>query len=192
MRRQATFFEHRHGRRGPRTADINERTKPGIPRNIGLFSPDVCDMLKLFCWRTSRRECCPRAGGRPIDGAETRQSGRRASRNWRKTEYLPSYSRKVAKLDSQMRVAFSNIALKTGANSPGELLMTLSTSAVAVCCSSDSRSSSSRPRTFSIAITAWSAKVLTSSICLSVNGRTTRRRVTSTPIGCPSRKKGDS
>ena len=55
--------------------------------------------------------------------------------------------------------------------------MTLSTSAVAVCCSSDSVSSrvrccsASNSRTFSIAITAWSAKVVTSSICLSVNGR---------------------
>ena len=49
----------------------------------------------------------------------------------------------------------------------------LSTSEVAVCCSSDSLSSrvractSSNSRTFSIAITAWSAKVVTSSICLS-------------------------
>ena len=60
--------------------------------------------------------------------------------------------------------------------------MTLSTSAVAVCCSSDSVSSrvractSSNSRTFSIAITAWSAKVVTSSICLSVNGSTARAR----------------
>ena len=36
--------------------------------------------------------------------------------------------------------------------------MTFSTSAVAVCCCSDSRSSLSR-RVFSIAITAWAAKV---------------------------------
>ena len=56
--------------------------------------------------------------------------------------------------------------------------MTCSTSEVAVCCSSASVSSrvractSSNSRTFSIAITAWSAKVSTSSICLSVNGRT--------------------
>ena len=34
---------------------------------------------------------------------------------------------------------------------------------------------SSNSRTFSIAITAWSAKVVASSICLSVNGRTRRR-----------------
>ena len=49
----------------------------------------------------------------------------------------------------------------------------LSTSEVAVCCSSASLSSrvrawtSSNSRTFSIAITAWSAKVVTSSICFS-------------------------
>ena len=48
--------------------------------------------------------------------------------------------------------------------------MTLSTSAVAVCCCSDSRSSLSS-RVFSMAMTAWAAKFLTSSICLSVNGR---------------------
>ena len=56
--------------------------------------------------------------------------------------------------------------------------MTCSTSDVAVCCSSDSVSSrvrccsASNSRTFSMAITAWSAKVVTSSICLSVKGRT--------------------
>ena len=54
----------------------------------------------------------------------------------------------------------------------------LRTSEVAVCCSSASDNSSvragisSNSRTFSIAITAWSAKVSTSSICLSVNGCT--------------------
>ena len=59
--------------------------------------------------------------------------------------------------------------------------MTFSTSEVAVCCSSDSARSSvrfctsSNSRTFSIAITAWSAKVSTSSICLSVKGFTSSR-----------------
>ena len=55
-----------------------------------------------------------------------------------------------------------------------ERLMTLSTSAVAVCCCSDSRSSLSR-RVFSMAMTACAAKFVTSSICLSVNGRTSWR-----------------
>ena len=75
--------------------------------------------------------------------------------------------------------------------------MTCSTSEVAVCCSSASVSSrvractSSNSRTFSIAITAWSAKVVTSSICLSVNGThlLARHRMI-TPIGVPSRSSG--
>src|SRR5262249_27770437 len=44
----------------------------------------------------------------------------------------------------------------------------------AVCCCSDSRSSLSS-RVFSIAITAWAAKFVTSSICFSLNGRTSWR-----------------
>ena len=79
---------------------------------------------------------------------------------------------------SQMRTAFASMVWKTGSSSPGEVEMTCSTSDVAVCCSKDSLSSrvractSSNSRTFSVAITAWSAKVVTSSICLSVKGRT--------------------
>src|SRR5262249_23485631 len=38
-----------------------------------------------------------------------------------------------------MRVAFSSIALKTGSSSPGEELITRSTSEVAVCCSQQFR-----------------------------------------------------
>ena len=64
----------------------------------------------------------------------------------------------------------------TGCRSVGERLITRRISAVAVCCSSASvssrfrASSSANSRTFSIAITAWSAKVSSSAICLSVNG----------------------
>ena len=59
--------------------------------------------------------------------------------------------------------------------------MTCSTSEVAVCCSSASLRSSVRwrsslsSRVFSIAMTACAAKFCTSSICLSVNGRTSCR-----------------
>ena len=67
--------------------------------------------------------------------------------------------------------------------------MTLSTSAVADCCCNNSRSSLSK-RAFSIAITAWSAKVVTSSICLSVNGLTSPRLSKKTPIVAPSRRSG--
>ena len=65
----------------------------------------------------------------------------------------------------QIRVALASMVSNTSSSSPGELLMTCSTSDVAVCCSSDSVSSfvractSSKSRTFSMAITAWSAKV---------------------------------
>ena len=38
-------------------------------------------------------------------------------------------------------------------------------------------------RTFSMAMTAWSAKVLRSAICFSKKGRTSFRRIPITPIG---------
>ena len=57
----------------------------------------------------------------------------------------------------QSRVALSIKASSTGFRSKVERLMTLSTSAVAVCCCSDSRSSLSS-RVFSMAMTAWAAK----------------------------------
>ena len=69
-----------------------------------------------------------------------------------------------------------------------ERLITLSTSAVAVCCWSDSDKSrvractSSNRRAFSMAITAWSAKVSSSLICAGVNGRTSLRRAYSAPM----------
>jgi hypothetical protein len=56
--------------------------------------------------------------------------------------------------------------------------MTSSTFDVAVCCSSDSVSScvrscsASNSRTFWIAMIAWSAKAVISSICFSVKGST--------------------
>src|SRR6516162_5645207 len=44
----------------------------------------------------------------------------------------PSYSSKLPNLASQSRVALSNMAWNTGSSSPGDLLMTCSTSEVAV------------------------------------------------------------
>ncbi len=49
---------------------------------------------------------------------------------------------------------------------------------------------SSNRRTFSMAITAWSAKVVTSSICLSVKGCTLERVSVMTPTGVPSLRSG--
>ncbi len=45
-------------------------------------------------------------------------------------------------------------------------------------------------RTFSMAITAWFAKVSSSAICFSVNGRTSIRRIMMVPIATPSRSSG--
>ena len=63
----------------------------------------------------------------------------------RRGKHRPSRRYRLPKLASQMRVAFSSMAWNTGSSSPGELLMTLSTSEVAVCCSSDSVSSRCAP-----------------------------------------------
>jgi hypothetical protein len=45
-------------------------------------------------------------------------------------------------------------------------------------------------RTFSMAMTAWSAKVLTNAICLSLNGLTSLRQVVMTPTSLSSRSIG--
>ena len=50
--------------------------------------------------------------------------------------------------------------------------------------------SASNNRTFSIAITAWSAKVVTSSISRSAKGSARPRASAITPIGSPSRIRG--
>ncbi len=73
---------------------------------------------------------------------------------------------------------------RTGWRSNVERLMTLRTSLVAVCCSSASvrsrfrASSSWNSRTFSMAMTAWSAKVWSRSTCLSENDRLVDARAT--------------
>jgi len=90
---------------------------------------------------------------------------------------------------SQSLTELSATVSKTGCRSNAERLMTLSTSAVAVCCASASVVSLKR-RVFSIAITAWSAKVWSSAICLSLNGFTSVRRRTIAPMLSPSRSSG--
>jgi hypothetical protein len=91
----------------------------------------------------------------------------------------------VAWSASHRRAADWTSVCSTDLRSNVERLTTLSTSAVAVCCCSDSRSSLSR-RVFSIAMTACFAKLPTSSICLSVNGRTSCRVRLMAPISSSS------
>ena len=80
--------------------------------------------------------------------------------------------------------------------SVGELEITRRISLVAVCCSSASvrsrfrASSSAKSRTFSMAMTAWSAKVLSRLICVSVNALGSRRPTEIVPIGSLSRSIG--
>ena len=73
-------------------------------------------------------------------------------------EFLAARGDKCSVLSaSQSWAANSTSVSSTACRSKVERLITLSTSAVAVCCCSDSRSSLSR-RVFSMAMTAWSAK----------------------------------
>ncbi len=110
----------------------------------------------------------------PVSGAQTRGSRQNSANAGGTPREAAAEKAPFSKLNtmpnfaSQMRMAFSSMALNTGCKSPGELEMTVKTSDVAVCCSSDSESSSlrfctsSNSRTFSIAITAWSANALIS------------------------------
>ena len=67
---------------------------------------------------------------------------------------------------SNRRPQLSRIISNTGCASVVDLLMTVSTSAVAVCCSNASCVSLNN-RTFSMAITAWCANVCKRSTSLS-------------------------
>ena len=82
---------------------------------------------------------------------------------------VPSKVKTAPRVARHSVLAAEAIASKVGWTSVGELEMTRRISAVAVWRSSASRCSV-MSRVFSIAITAWSAKVRTSSICRSVNG----------------------
>ena len=76
------------------------------------------------------------------------------------------------------------MASNTGCTSVSELLMTFRISAVAVCCSSASFVSLNS-RTFSIAITAWSAKVCSSATYFSSKTPASRRATAIAPIATP-------
>ena len=90
---------------------------------------------------------------------------------------------------SQSASARSTIASNTGWTSVGDCEITCRILAVAVCCSSASLVSVNR-RTFSIAITAWSAKVCSNSIWCGVNCPGSRRVTLSMPIETLSRRSG--
>ena len=122
---------------------------------------------------TARPPTEPRLTGTvsPI-ALDQRSDPRRATRR----RCSPSRRQIPESVAPQTRAAFSTTAFMTGCRSVGELAITRRISAVAVCCSSASFVSLNR-RTFSIAITAWSAKVSSSPICLVEKSRSSSRLI---------------
>ena len=134
----------------------------------------------LLCSRRwSRRSACAQAAARGRRRMPSKSPSRRKIAHW---------------LAPQNRAALSATTSITGWRSVGELEMTRRISAVAVCCSSASVTSlalhSLNSRTFSMAITAWSAKVLSRAICLSEKGPASSRATVIAPMVVPSRSIG--
>ena len=145
--KQFFIFEHRH--RGYRTdaAVVDASDSQMIAAAVGLRGPQVCDLDRLTrCRHTrhrhvrSRPEQCPAA---PLVEIGLRQAavqrGRAESVALAAAKVRRSSPRRAA---SRWREERSN----TGASSPVELAMTLSTSEVAVCCSSDFAQLAEQPR----------------------------------------------
>src|SRR5262249_37202009 len=167
---QPAFLEHRHLDEGARTGKFDQSDRQGIVLLVSRVLRVVGNVEQLLrCGHAHegmQRARMQRSALRDIPGESRRRIMPRAD-----AEFHFRIKCKKPKLASQRRIAFARMLSKTGSNSPGELEMTCSTSEVAVCRSSDTRSSLSR-RVFSMAMTACTAKFLTRSICLSVNGRT--------------------
>ena len=118
--------------------------------------------------RAARAAALGAAGG---DGIPLQNALSSAAALWprRVAEPRPSKRWMKARSASHSRTAFSASVSNTGCRSNVDRPITLSSSLVAVCCSSATRSSrfrassSSNRRTFWMAITAWSPKVFRSS-----------------------------
>ncbi len=124
-----------------------------------------------------RRNDCANASGNPCVATARTESS--------------SYSCKLPVRAPQSACAFSRIASKTGARSPGEELMTCSTSAVAVCCSSASRVSVMQPRVLHRDDRLGGEGAAPARSARSVNGSTRwRHSVNDAQAGSPSRSSG--
>ncbi len=150
--------------------------------------------------RSSTQTVSPSMKHRPATQSRPTGSGGRLmgiGPQWAFISRRPPLSRKMAASSvSQNLAALSTTTSSTGWMSVGEVAITRRMSPVAVCCSRASETSllractSSRRRAFSMAMAAWAAKVCNRPICLSLNGLTSRRRITSTPIASCSRISG--
>ena len=144
---QLVILEHRDRGDGPITTKFNGANRVWITLDVRFCLFSIVNLRHLVCGGD-----LPKSGIRwwshllTLAGLDV---------CWWRIVYATARNKSVSRrynvpnLASQIRVAFSSIALKTGSSSPGEVLITLSTSAVAVCCCSDSESSRVRPCTSS-------------------------------------------
>ena len=156
---RCALAQHRRGE--ARREAVLVATACALAYAIGSSASDVGDMdgLGRRGWR-ARHRLLGRAGGacRIADGRTP---------SWAATtNSSPSRRVIIASIAPQKRTAALATASSTGCTSVGDCEMTCRISALAVCCSSDSRNSVNS-RTFWMAITAWSAKTFRISMCLS-------------------------
>ena len=177
---QLVVLEHRHAQERARAAELG-RCAPGsrsAPRSLGVMSTT---------WTVCRGSISGRARVSELgaNGPRGRQYSARPAATpciaavW--IDALPSQQEQIAEVGfadaGRVRQHGVEHRLQLARRTGDDLQHLL----VAVCCSSDSLRSSVRwrsslsSRVFSIAMTACAAKFCTSSICLSVNGRTSWR-----------------
>ena len=175
----------------------------GSPSTVRTASTCV-DAVGVLGVRHGHRECgwsaargrrapaaLPRPGAMRIALDEMLAARRRRCGRPRLAGAAPSKRKINARSASHSRTAFSASVSKTGWRSKVDRPITLSSSLVAVCCSSATRSSLLRAsssvnrRTFSMAMTAWSAKVFRSSTCLGEEPRLRPLRRRSPRWRCP-------
>ena len=171
---QLVLLEHRHGDQCADARDVGTSARQLIAGKVGfrrtkignmdrLTGPDGVDRWRLPDCHGARLRCCHRFSCR-----RARHEAPRCG------NASPSQSHMCAELASHRRIAFpawrrtpAEVAGRTGDDlqhlGGGGLLL-----------QATSRSSLSS-RVFSMAMTACAAKFFTSSICLSVNGRTSCR-----------------
>ena len=189
---------------------IAPRATPSRRRGVGQRRAMTDLLLGGSGDRILRLRFLPRGRGRgsfadrrppvrsPTRGRSSASGGAATGcRRARPPEGSTSCTRKMlASVAPHSLAAFSATASRTGWRSVGELEMTRRISLVAVCCSRASvRSafracSSASSRAFSMAMTAWSAKVSSRATCRSVKSSGSFRRSAITPTAEDPRIRG--
>ena len=168
-----------------RSIGVAKHCSDSIGRAIFAPGKFILDAPKRSWTCTVSRSTIARPPGAAIDGRFLLSLATGADvRKWQRPRNPSSSTRKIAIVCLHKSRGIFCDEIYTGCISVGELAMTPKISLVAVCCSNDSLSSWNS-RTFSMAMTAWSAKVSSSLICAGVNGRTSVRRAISAPTNSP-------